>query len=367
MRVNYYNIDLEFKRSYKDFLNRSKKFKKSGNFLIGDFLSEFEIKLAKILNTKYVIGVANGTDALEIAIRVLNPPQGAEIITTSNTFVSTVNAIINMGCKPVFVDIDETYNIDPQKIEKAITSKTFAIMPVHLNGLPACLNKIKKISKKYKIHLIEDAAQSILSMYDNKYIGNQNNMACFSMHPTKNLGVIGDGGFIATNNVFYFKKIKLLRNHGLNNNGKTLEVGRNSRLSEINASIASLRLNFLKKDTKIKRNIANYYSKNLCEAVNTPKNSCCRNTQHTYHRYVIRVKKRKKLIDFLKKNKIEVKIHYPKNIHEYSIFSKYIKKNTDLKKTIEYSKNILSLPCNHFMSIKQAKYVVEKINQFYGF
>ena len=365
MRVNYYNIDLEFNRSYEKFLDCTKKFKKSGNFLIGEFLADFEKKLAKILNTKYVIGVANGTDALEIAIRVLNPPKGAEIITTSNTFVSTVNAIINMGCIPVFVDIDETYNIDPKKIEKAITSKTFAIMPVHLNGLPACLNKIKKISKKYKLHLIEDAAQSILSVYNNKYIGNQNNMACFSMHPTKNLGVIGDGGFITTNNITYFKKINLLRNHGLDK-GKSLEVGRNSRLSEINASIASLRLNFLKEDTKVKTNIANYYSKNICEEVKKPDNSCCRSMEHTYHRYVVRVKKRKKLIEYLKKNRIEVKIHYPKNIHQYSIFKKYIKKNTDLKKTTEYSKNILSLPCNHFMNMKQAKFVVEKINKFYG-
>jgi len=364
MKVNYYNIDKEFQRSYKKFNKYFLEFKKSGNLLLGKHLNNFEKKLSNLIGSKHVLGVANGTDALELSIKSLNPPYNAEIITTSNTFVSTVNSIINVGCKPVFVDIDTNYNIDPSKIEKHINKNTFAIMPVHLNGLPACMNKIRKISKKYNLHIIEDAAQSILSTYHGKYIGNQKNLACFSMHPTKNLGVLGDGGFIATNDTSLFKKISLLRNHGLKD-GKSLLVGRNSRLNEINSLIAYLRLDFLKKDTLIKQKIANFYNQNLKSNVITPQNNCCRQNTHTYHRYVIRAPDRDKLKKYLIKNKIEVKVHYSKNIHEYKIFRKYLKNNTNLNNTLRYSKEILSLPCNHFMSIKQAEFVVNKINRYY--
>ena len=184
------------------------------------------------------------------------------------------------------------------------------------------------------------------------------------MHPTKNLGVLGDGGFIATNDTSLFKKISLLRNHGLKD-GKSLLVGRNSRLNEINSLIAYLRLDFLKKDTLIKQKIANFYNQNLKSNVITPQNNCCRQNTHTYHRYVIRVPDRDKLKKYLIKNNIEVKVHYSKNIHEYKIFRKYLKNNTNLNNTLRYSKEILSLPCNHFMSIKQAEFVVNKINRYY--
>ena len=364
MKVKYYNIDKEFQRSYKKFNKHFLDFKKTGNLLLGKHLNNFEKKLSNMIGSKHVLGVANGTDALELSIKSLNPPNNSEIITTSNTFVSTVNSIINVGCKPVFADIDTNYNIDPNKIENHINKKTFAIMPVHLNGLPACMNKIRKISKKYNLHIIEDAAQSILSTYHGKYIGNQKNLACFSMHPTKNLGVLGDGGFISTNDTALFKKLKLLRNHGLKD-GKSIMVGRNSRLNEINSLVAYLRLDFLKQDTLIKQKIANFYNQNLTSNVITPRNDCCRDNTHAYHRYVVRVPNRDKLIKYLTKNNIEVKVHYPKNIHEYKIFTKYLKNNTNLTNTLNYSKEILSLPCNHFMSIKHAEFVVNKINRYY--
>ena len=364
MRVKYYNIDKEFQRSYRKFNKYFSDFKRTGNLLLGKHLNNFEKKLSDLLGSKYVLGVANGTDALELSINSLNPPKNSEIITTSNTFVSTVNSIINVGCKPVFADIDSSYNIDPNRIEKHINKNTFAIMPVHLNGLPACMNKIRKISKKFNLHIIEDAAQSILSTYDGKYIGNQKNLACFSMHPTKNLGVLGDGGFISTNDSSLFEKLKLLRNHGLEN-GKSIMVGRNSRLNEINSLVAYLRLDFLKKDTQKKQKIADFYSQNLTSNVVTPINDCCRKNTHTYHRYVVRAPDREKLIRYLIKKNIEVKVHYPKNIHEYEIFKKYLKNNTNLNNTLNFSKEILSLPCNHFMAIKQAEYVVKKINKYY--
>ena len=324
-----------------------------------------EKKLAKFLNCENLSLVSNGTDALILGIKALNLKKNSEIITVSNSFVATANAIINSGCKPVFVDVDQTMNIDPLKIERSINKNTSAIMPVHLNGMPCCMKKINLIAKKYKLKVIEDAAQSILSKLDNKYVGNSNNLVCFSMHPTKNLGVLGDGGFISTNNKTLYKKLIIIRNHGLKKEDCKI-IGRNSRLNEINSIIANIRLNYLFKDTKKKIQIANYYNKHLCKYIEKPNLKCCSKVQHTYHRYVIRVdsKIRNKLFKFLKKNKIEVKIHYKKNIHENYIYKKLYKANS-LFKTSELSKKIISLPCNQFMNASMAEFVTKKINQFY--
>lgn len=365
MKVNYYNIDKEFKRIEKKSIQIIRNICKAGNYILGDHLEKFEKKISHILGCKYAIGVANGTDAIEIALEAENIQKGSEIITTSNTFISTVNAIINYGCIPVFVDIDKTLNIDPSKITSAITKKTSAIIPVHLNGMPACMDKINKIAKKFKIKIIEDAAQSILSKYNKRFIGNSNSLCCFSLHPTKNLGGIGDGGFITTNSETKYKKILLLRNHGLAKRGEVKLPGRNSRLDEINASILNLKLDYLKKDTKKKIEIAKFYDKLLTNKIKTPDYGCCKGITHTFHRYVVRVKNRDKLLKFLKENKIDVKIHYEKNIHKQNKFKKYLKHKQQLSITDKYSKKVLSLPINQFLSKKEILFVIKKINYFY--
>lgn len=362
MKVNYYNIDKDFLRIKKKFFQNLNKIGSKGNFILGDNLLKFEKKMSSILGSKYVVGVANGTDALEIALKASGIKAGQEVITVSNSFVSTANAIINVGAKPVFVDICDNFNIDPVLIEKKITKKTHSIIPVHLNGLPSCLDEIGKIAKKNKLKIIEDAAQSILSKFDGKYIGNSSNIVCFSMHPTKNLGVLGDGGFISLNDKKTYEHIKKLRNHGLQN-GKLYEIGCNSRLSEINALSAYLKLKFLKKDTQYKINIASQYRNNiLSKYVEHPKLNCCKKTIHTYHRYVIKTKYRESLKEYLLKKGIEVKVHYNKNIHEEA---PYKLKKVTLKNTVKFSKQILSLPCNHFMTSKEIQYVIKTINLFF--
>ena len=365
MKVNYYNIVKEFKRIEKKAIKTFKNIGSSGNYILGNCLKKFEKKISQILKCHYVIGVANGTDALEIALAAEGIPKGTEIITTSNTFISTVNAIINYGCTPVFVDIDETLNIDPSKITGAITKKTSAIIPVHLNGMPACLDKIDKIAKKFKLKVVEDSAQSILSKYNNRFIGNSNNLSCFSLHPTKNLGGIGDGGFITTNNKAKYQKILLLRNHGLAKRGVVKIPGRNSRLDEINAATLSLKLDYLVSDTKKKISISKLYDKHLTNKIGKPNYGCCKGITHTFHRYVIRVKKRKLLLSYLKKHKIDAKVHYEKNIHKQDNFKKYLKNNQKLVATDNFSNKVVSLPINQFLNNKQIQFVIDKINFFY--
>ena len=365
MKVSYYQIDKEFNRIEKLAVQIFKKIGKSGNYILGENVKKFEKKISNIINCKYTLGVANGTDALEIALAAENIKKVTEIITTSNTFISTVNAIINYGCIPVFADVDKTYNIDPKSILKVISKKTSTIIPVHLNGMPACLDKINKIAKKNNLKVIEDSAQSILSRYNNKCIGNSKNLCCFSLHPTKNLGGIGDGGFITTNNKTKYKKISLLRNHGLAKRGETKLPGRNSRLDEINAGILKLKLNYLINDTKKKIDISKLYDKFLFNKIIKPDYGCCKGIRNTFHRYVIRVKNRKQFINFLKKNRIEAKIHYEKNIHQQLKFKKYLKKNQKLTNTENFSKQVVSLPINQFLDTKKVFFVINKINFFF--
>lgn len=364
MQINYYQINKDFLRVNKNFLKKIYKLGEKGDFILGDSVSKLEQTLKKLLKVKYVICVANGTDALEISLLASGVKKGQEIITASNSFVSTANAIINVGAKPVFCDIDETFNIDPDKIEKLINKKTFGIMPVHLNGLSACMHKINKLKKKYKLKIIEDAAQSILSTYNSKYTGSLGDIGCFSMHPTKNLGVAGDGGFITTNNKYFFNKILRIRNHGLEKNQDVNYIGRNSRLDNIQAEYAMLRIRHLKKDIHVRNKIASVYNKELKNLVKTPHVGCCKKNQHSYHRYVIRSDKRNGLFAFLKKQKIDVKIHYKKNIHEQKAFNKKTK-NSNLKITQFLSKQMLSLPCNHFMTKKEIDYVIKSIKIFF--
>ncbi len=366
MIVPYYNIHKEFKRIEKPFIDSIRKIGNSGNYILGQHINTFEIKLKKIIGSKNVIAVANGTDALEIAITALDIPMGSEIISVSNTWISTINSILRSGCKPVLCDIDETYNIDPLKIEKLITRKTKAIIAVHLNGLPCQMKHINMIAKKYGLKVIEDSAQSILSEYKGKKIGNSKNICCFSLHPTKNFGGIMDGGFISTNNDIISEKIRIIRNHGLKNRGIVNYVGQNSRLSEINASALSKKIKYLKQDTIHKMRLAKIYDMFLDENnIILPKNGSESGTIHTYHRYVIRTKRRKDLINYLRDSGIETLIHYEKNIHQQKSILAKLKIPYRLKVTEEISKETLSLPINHFLNESQIRFVIKTINNFY--
>ena len=367
MRVNYYNIGKDFLSVKKNLFKNVNNIGKNGNFIGGSYLKKFEKKIKNLLNPKFIVGVANGSDALELALRYYNFKPNSEVITVSNTFASTVNAIVNSNLKPVFADIDSALNIDPESIQKLINKNTVAIIPVHLNGMPCCMKKINKISKKNNLVVIEDCAQSILTKYNNNYIGNSNNISCFSMHPTKNLGAMGDAGFITTNSKKIYEYLKIAQNHGIKNRGESIIVGRNSRLDEIQASYVLERLKSLRLETKKKQKIAKIYDRFLVnnKFVKTPDYGCCLSLKHTYHRYVIRCKNRNKLIKFLNKRKIETKVHYLKLLHQQLPYKKYLKKNQNLHNSIKFNKEILSLPCTPHMTEKQTLYIINLINFFY--
>ena len=366
-KIRYVEINKNYKKIKNDFLFQINNIGNNGDFILGKKVKEFENKLKKVVKSKYIATCANGTDAIEISLNILNIKKNDEVITVANTWVSVANAIINVGAKPVFVDIDESLNIDPLLIEKLITKKTKCIIATHLNGLPCKIDQIKKIAKKYKIKMIEDCSQAIGSKYKNLTVGNYAEISTYSLHPTKNLGVFGDGGFIGTNNKNFYKKFITLRNNGLINRDVAKYVGRNSRLDNLQAIVGILLLKKFKNHIKIRRNNALYYNKyfsKLKRFIQIPMDSFNKNTLHTFHRYVLLCNKRNQLLRYLLNNNVEAKVHYPINIHEQATFKKYNKNK--LFKTNMLNKKILSLPIHENLSKKDLNRVIYLIKKFYN-
>ena len=234
MKVRYSYLKQQF-NNCPELWSKLKKFVDTGDFTLGKPLQQFEKNFAKLIGTKFAIGVNSGTDAIKLSLKALNIGNGDEVITAANTFVATVGAITEIGAKPVFVDCDNTFCMNVNLIEKAITKKTKAIVPVHFTGYMVEMENLLRISKKFSIPIVEDACQSILGNYKNKNAGTWGATGAFSLHPLKNINVWSDGGIVTTNNKKIYQKIKLLRNHGLEDRDTVKINGYNSRLDTIQA------------------------------------------------------------------------------------------------------------------------------------
>ncbi len=235
MRVNFTNFPREFKILKKELNQKFNKISSEGQYILGKELKTFEKNVKKYLKVKHVLGVGNWTEGTIMVLKALGYKPNDEIITVSNSFIATCGAIAYAGMTPKLVDVGDDLNIDYKKIEKIINKKTKAIMPVHLSGIPSDLQKIKKICQKNKIYLIEDAAHAFGTKYKNKFIGTIGDVGIFSLHPRKSFHILGDGGLIVTNNTKLYKKILLMRNHGLKNRNESLIWGTNSRLDNLQA------------------------------------------------------------------------------------------------------------------------------------
>jgi dTDP-4-amino-4,6-dideoxygalactose transaminase len=364
MNVPYINIPGQFE--VEDILNDIRQELKNCRFILGPQVSEFESNFKKICNTTYALGVNSGTDALWLSLKALDIGFGDEVITAPNSFVATAGAIVAVGATPVFVDVDEEYNIDPTLIEKAITPKTKAIIPVHLTGNPADMPAILAIAKKRKLHVIEDACQSVGSEIDGTPTGSFGEFGCFSLHPLKNLNVWGDGGVITTNSKELYDKVFLLRNHGLKNRDEVSCFGYNSRLDTLQAIVANRVL--LKLPETISRRIQNarLYDTRLATLRPWIKTPCRKkNVLHTFHVYMVLAQRRDELIAFLEKNGIGTKIHYPIPIHLQNCSVKLGYKKGDFPVCEEQSEAILSLPVHQLLTEQQINYVADTITTFY--
>ena len=347
--------------------------------LKSDFLTQgpgvlkFEEKIAKYCNTKYVVAVSNGTTALHLAYLVAGLKKGDEVITTPNTFVATSNMLLAVGAKPVFCDIRlDTYNIDEEKIEKLITKKTRAIVPVHFAGQACEMDKIFKIAKKHNLVVIEDGCHALGSKYKDQKIGSlKSDMTVFSFHPVKPI-TMGEGGVIVTNNKKYYEKLKLLRSHGVQKDkkGKNImtELGYNYRITDIQCALGVSQLNRLDSFIKKRRQIVKWYQEELKDVEEIILPEEVKGNYSGWHLYVIRVKEKKnrdKLVNYLKKNNVGVNFHYPA-VYSHPFYQENGYGKFKLEKEDEYQLSCITLPCYCDLIQKEVKYICNKIKFYFN-
>ena len=329
-------------------------------FIGGKYVAFFEKNFAGYIGVKHCVGVGNGTDALFVALKALGIGTGDEVVTVANSFVATSEAITMTGSKVVFVDcFEDTYNIDVDKIENAVTSKTKAIIPVHLYGQPADMGKIREIAHKYDLFVVEDAAQAHGAEYKGAKIGTLGDLACFSFYPGKNLGAYGDAGCIVTNDDTLAKKARMTANHGRNEKYNHEFEGINSRLDGLQAAILDVKLRHLDKWIERRRAVAKRYDDGLKDVVITP--SVLSHVKHVYHLYVVRVKNRDRVKELLAKKGIATGIHYPIPLPFLKAYSYLGHKSSDFPVTYSIKDEILSLPIHGDMNDEQVDYVIDSL------
>ena len=364
MRVRYSYLKQQFSNC-PDLWSKLKKFVKTGDFTLGKPLIEFERKFAKLIGSKYAVGVNSGTDAIKLSLKTLNIKPGDEIITAANTFVATVGAIVELGAKPVFVDCDNTFCMNTDLVERKISKKTKAIVPVHFTGYMTNMVKLKKISKKYKIPIIEDACQSILGSINNKNAGTWSEFGAFSLHPLKNINVWSDGGIITTNNTKFYKHLKLLRNHGLIDRDTVKISGYNSRLDTLQAVVGNWLLPKAKFIANKRISNAKYYDHKFSKVKEITIPPRPKNYKIVFHLYVLFAKKRDKLLKYCHSKGIEAKIHYPKPMYLQESLRFLKHKRGDFPVTDKHAKTIITFPCDQHLKRKEMDYIVKVVNDFY--
>ena len=363
MKVSYVDIGAQYLEQRDEILSNIDNFLKSGDYILGEALKNFEEDFAKLCQVKHAIGVADGTAALSLALRVLGIGEGDEVITAPNSFFSSASSIVHVGAIPIFADVKPDQMINPAAIEAKITSKTKAIIPVHLTGKMADMNYILEIAQKYKLYVIEDAAQAVGASYREKKAGSMGIIGCFSLHPLKNLNAAGDAGIMITNDDELAKKLRLIRNHGMIDRDTIPEFGYNCRLDTIQAVILNSKLKKLEDVILRRRRNADLYRKQLEGIVELPNDDY--GSFDVYHLFVIQCDRRDELKKNLADANIGTSIHYPTPIHLLQCFEGNGYKNGDYPETERQAKRILSLPIHQNLTEEQIKYVCAKIKKFY--
>ena len=338
----------------------------SGWYIQGNECKEFDTEFAQYCGSKYAIGVANGLDALILILRAYKElgimKDGDEVIVPSNTYIASILAISQNNLVPVLVEPDiNTYLIDPNKIEEKITSKTKAILPVHLYGQTCEMDKINDIAEKYNLKVIEDSAQSHGAYFKDKRSGNLGDASGFSFYPGKNLGALGDGGAVTTNDEELANTIKALGNYGSHKKYENLYKGINSRLDEIQAAMLRVKLRYLDNEVEKRRDIANYYLENIKnENIILPVVRA--ESNHVWHLFVIRTSKRDELQKYLLDNGIQTLIHYPIPPHKQNAYKEWNNESYPISEQIHTE--VLSLPISGVQNLENTKNIVEKLNEF---
>ena len=360
--IRFRDLSVKNKKLKDELIKIFENILSSGQLILGKQVESFEEKIASYCNSKYAIGVSNGTSALYLALKSCNVQEGDEVITTPFSWTATLNAIVMTGAKPVFVDIDENFNINPLQIEKKINHNTKAVVPVHYAGKLCNMSLIKKICNDNNLLLIEDAAQAF-GAYDETlkcFAGNFGNVGAFSLNPMKVLNSYGDAGVVITNEKKIYEKIKKLRYLGAINQSPCEYVELNHKIDTLHAALIENSFKYFKKNINKRKKIANFYNFSLKEYV------CCPNIardDHVIFEYIIRSKNRDKLERYLLNKNIECKVRYKYLMPEQPAY-KHLPFN-DLTIANEIKKEVLSLPCHEKMTMEEARYVVKSVINFF--
>ncbi len=361
MKIDFAKLQYQY-QLYKEEIDTSiQAVLNKSNYIMGEEVLELEKSLEEFTGVKHAISCSSGTDALLLAMMSLNIKPEDEIITTPFTFVATAETIAFLGVKPVFVDINEkTYNIDPSKIEEAITSKTKAIMPVSLYGQPADMDAIQKIADKHGLKVIIDGAQSFGSTYKGKTDSNLGDISTTSFFPAKPLGCFGDGGAVFTNDSKLAEKMKSLRLHGQSKRYHHKHIGIGGRLDTLQAAVLNVKLKHYTKDLKLRQEVANNYAKTI-DNLDVVKPFVEENCTSAWAQYSIRVKNREELQKKLKENGIPTAVHYPMPLHLQECFEYLGYNKGDFPVSELISKEILSLPMNPYLTEEEIKYISNEL------
>lgn len=387
MQVPQIDLKREYKLIEKEVKESVVSVMESGYYILGPHVKELEEKIASYTDVKFASGVASGSDALLLSQMAIDLKENEGVITTPFTFFATASAVYRLKGVPVFADIDErTYNISPDKIEEILENgkieedgtiikhkgkeiKIRGIIPVHLFGQSAEMDRIMDIARRYNLKVVEDAAQSIGAEYEGKRVCSFGDIGIYSFFPTKNLGTYGDGGMVVTDNELYDEKVKILRVHGAKKKYYHTYVGINSRLDEIHAAILLVKFKYLEEFINKRTKRAEYYMKlfkenDLSEFIELPYVHE-KATRHVWNQFVIKAEKRDELKEFLKKKGIGTNVYYPRGLHVQECFKDLGYKEGELPITEKVSKKVLALPMHPFLESSEQEYVVEKIREFY--
>lgn len=363
MQIKCNVLDRQFQMYSQEYEDAALRVLRSGWYILGKEVQQFEEEFAVFTGRKYCVGLNSGLDALIMSVRALGIGEGDEVIVQANTYIATVIGITENGATPVFVEPDEYYNIDAEKIEAAITEKTKAIMVVHLYGQASNMERIVAIAKKHNLPIIEDCAQSHGACFDSKMTGCFGISGCFSFYPTKNLGAFGDAGAIVTDDKEFADKIRMMRNYGSKIKYHNEIEGINSRLDEMQAALLRVKLTHMQELNEERKILGDRYTKGICNG-KIIKPEIREQADSVFHQYVIRCSEREKLQKFLEEQGIQTQIHYPIPPHLAECYQQMGYKLGDYPITEQYANEVLSLPLYTGMTWEEQDYVIEKLNEF---
>ena len=363
MQIKCNVLDRQFQMYQQEYEEAALRVLRSGWYILGNEVKQFEEEFAAYTGRKYCVGLNSGLDALIMSVRALGIGEGDEVIVQANTYIATVLGITENGATPVFVEPDEYFNLDAERIEAAITDKTKAIMVVHLYGQASNMKRIVEIANKYHLPIIEDCAQSHGACFDGKMTGTFGVSGCFSFYPTKNLGAFGDAGAVVTDDKEFADKIRMMRNYGSRIKYVNEIEGINSRLDEMQAALLRVKLTHMQELNDERKVLGERYTKGIHND-KLVKPEIREQADSVFHQYVIRCSEREKLQKYLEEQGIQTQIHYPIPPHLAECYQQMGYKVGDYPITEQYANEVLSLPLYTGMTWEEQDYVIEKLNKF---